>query len=101
VDLQLGDTNNLIGWAEVADINATVASSNINSAMKLLYYNSASSDAVSTAPAYAATMGIRCDTGATTIQISSTATEAATGMLEVYVKYNMVQVQVSTEPDAL
>lgn len=100
VDLQLGDTNNLLGWAEVADIAATVASTNITSANKILYYNSASSDAVTTAPAFAG-FGIICDTGATTIQISSTATEAATGLLEVYVKYNMVQVQVSTEPDAL
>jgi hypothetical protein len=99
VDLQLGDTGNLLGWAEVADIAATVGSSNINRA-GYIFANRVTTADPSTAPAYAG-IGVRCDTGATTIQISSTATEAATGMLEVYVKYNMVQVQVSTEPDAL
>ena len=98
VDLELGDTNTVNGWAEEGDIAATTAGTDIAGALYLLLVNSASSDAVTTAPTYAG-IGVRCDTGATILHVSSTGTEPATGMLEVYVKYNMSQLQVSTEPD--
>lgn len=98
VDLELGDTNNVLGWAEEGDVAATVGATDITGALYRMINNSPTSDAVTTAPAYAG-LGVRCDTGAVTLEISSTGTEPATGMIEVYVKYHMAQLQVSTEPD--
>ena len=96
VDLSLGNTDNSSGWAEVADINATVGSTNMNGAAYISYKSEASSDTVSTAPAFAG-LGYRCDSAANNLEVTVATAEPATGLLEVYVKYNNMEMQVSTE----
>jgi len=96
VDLSLGNTDATDGWAEVADIAATVVSTNMNGAEYMLLINSASSDAVSTAPALAG-LGLCNDSGDYILQCTVATAEPTVGMMEVYVKYNNMQFQVSTE----
>ncbi|MHA2136120.1 MAG: hypothetical protein ACW99J_19850 [Candidatus Thorarchaeota archaeon] len=96
VDLSLGNTDDADGWAEVADIGATVASTNLSGASIISYLSEASSDTVTTAPALAG-IGLINDSGAYTLQVTQATAEPAVGMLEVYVKYNNSFLQTSTE----
>jgi len=96
VDLSLGNTDATDGWAEVADIAATVGSTNMNGANIIYSGREGSSDTVSTAPALAG-IGLCNDSGDYILQCTVASAEPTVGMLEVYVKYNNMQFQVSTE----
>lgn len=83
VDLTIGDTGNTAGWAEVADINATVVDTFI------MWASHHISDA-STQPAYHFAPPVY-STGGAGKDLSATVATAdpATGQMSVYVKYHM------------
>ena len=84
VDLSIGDSDDGNGWAEIADIAATVVDTGIQWASRM--YNA--TDGTSTNPAYALTTPLYSTAGKD-LQVISAVTTAATGKLSVYVKYHM------------
>lgn len=92
-DLSIGDTDDVDGWAEVADVGCTVADTSIVWASALAAQGG--TDAGSTYPAFGGS-NRKAGSSDIVLEITHANTAPTAGHLAVYVKYHMADAQVST-----